>query len=64
MSAKISILDELSNILTQKEKIDEGVLVFSKQFKIGQLLSFLYTYCLYLLCTKISKKEYLLLLLP
>ena len=38
MSAKISILDELSNILTQKEKTDEGVLVFSKQFKIGQLL--------------------------
>jgi len=38
MSAKISILDVLSNILTQKEKTDEGVLVFSKQFKIGQLL--------------------------
>jgi hypothetical protein len=38
MSAKISILDELSNILTQKEKTDEGVLVFSKQFKLGHLL--------------------------
>jgi len=38
MSAKIGILNELSNILTQKEKTDEGVLVFSKQFKIGRLL--------------------------
>jgi len=38
MSAKLSILNELSNILTQKEKANEGVLVFSKQFKIGQLL--------------------------
>jgi len=38
MSAKLSILNELSNILTQKEKTDEGVLTFSKQFKIGQLL--------------------------
>ena len=38
MDAKIGILDELSNILTKKEKRDEGVLVFSKQFKIGHLL--------------------------
>ena len=38
MGAKIGILDELSNILTKKEKTDEGVLVFSKQFKLGQLL--------------------------
>jgi hypothetical protein len=38
MSAKISILDELTNILTKKEKRDEGVLIFSKQFKTGQLL--------------------------
>jgi len=38
MSTKIAILNELSSILTQKEKRDEGVLVFSKQFKIGQLL--------------------------
>ena len=38
MSTKLSNLSELSNILTQKEKTDEGVLVFSKQFKIGQLL--------------------------
>jgi hypothetical protein len=38
MSAKLGILDELSNILTKKEKRDEGVLVFSKQFKIGKLL--------------------------
>ena len=38
MGAKVSILDELSNILTRKEKTDEGVLVFSKQFKLGQLL--------------------------
>ena len=38
MSAKLSILEELSNILTKKEKRDDGVLVFSKQFKIGQLL--------------------------
>jgi hypothetical protein len=38
MSAKIGILNELSSILTQKEKTDEGVLVFSKQFKIGHLL--------------------------
>ena len=38
MSAKIDILNELSNILTKKEKTDNGVLLFSKQFKIGQLL--------------------------
>jgi hypothetical protein len=38
MNAKLSILDELSAILTKKEKTDEGVLVFSKQFKIGRLL--------------------------
>jgi len=38
MSAKISDLNELRNILSQKEKTDEGVLTFSKQFKIGQLL--------------------------
>jgi hypothetical protein len=38
MSAKLSNLNELGNILTQKEKSDEGVLTFSKQFKIGQLL--------------------------
>jgi len=39
MSAKIGILDELRNILTQKDYTDDGVLVFSKQFKLGQLLS-------------------------
>jgi IS4 transposase len=38
MSAKISSLSELGNVLRQKEKIDEGVLGFSKQFKIGRLL--------------------------
>ena len=38
MSTKLSNLTELSNILIQKEKADEGVLTFSKQFKIGQLL--------------------------
>jgi len=38
MSAKLSNLNELRNILTQKEKADEGVLAFSKQFKIGHLL--------------------------
>lgn len=38
MSAKISILDELASILSKKEKTDEGILVFSKQFKIGRLL--------------------------
>jgi hypothetical protein len=38
MSAKIGILNELSNILTKKEKADKGVLDFSKQFKIGHLL--------------------------
>ena len=38
MSTKLSNLNELRNILTQKEKADEGVLAFSKQFKIGHLL--------------------------
>ena len=38
MSTKIGILNELNNILRQKEKMDEGVLFFSKQFKLGQLL--------------------------
>ena len=38
MGTKIGILNELSNILMNKEKRDEGGLVFSKQFKIGQLL--------------------------
>ena len=38
MSTKLSNLNELSNILTQKEKTNEGVLTFSKQFKIGSLL--------------------------
>jgi len=38
MSAKIGNLDELSNILMQKNKKDEVVLEFSKQIKIGQLL--------------------------
>ena len=34
----LSNLEELSKILRQKEKADEGVLTFSKQFQIGQLL--------------------------
>ena len=38
MGAKIGNLDELNNILIKKEKTDEGVLVFSKQFKLGHLL--------------------------
>ena len=38
MGAKLSNLSELGNILTQKEKTDEGVLTFSKQFKLSQLL--------------------------
>jgi hypothetical protein len=38
MSARIGNLSELGNVLRQKEKIDEGVLGFSKQFKIGRLL--------------------------
>ena len=38
MSAKLSNLTELSNILTQKDRADEGVLAFSKQFKIRRLL--------------------------
>jgi len=38
MSAKLGILNELSNILMQKEKTDEGILLFLKQFKTGHLL--------------------------
>ncbi|MDR0575027.1 MAG: transposase [Tannerella sp.] len=38
MSTKIGIISELASILTKKEKMDSGVLDFSKQFKIGQLL--------------------------
>jgi hypothetical protein len=38
MSTKISILSELTSILSQKEKTDTGVLIFSKQFKTGSLL--------------------------
>ena len=38
MGTKLGNLDELRNILTKNEKRDEGVLVFSKQFKLGQLL--------------------------
>jgi hypothetical protein len=38
MGTKINILSELTSILTKKEKTDTGVLVFSRQFKIGQLL--------------------------
>jgi hypothetical protein len=38
MSTKISILSELTSILTKKEKTDTGVLLFSRKFKIGQLL--------------------------
>jgi len=38
MGAKLSILDELGNILADKKKTDEGVLVFSKQFNIGHLI--------------------------
>lgn len=38
MSTKISILSELTSILTKKEKTDKGILVFSQQFKIGQIL--------------------------
>jgi hypothetical protein len=38
MSAKVSNLEELSGILTKKEKRDGGILHFSKQFKIGHLL--------------------------
>ena len=37
MGTKISILNELGNILMKREKKDEEVLVLSKQFKIGQL---------------------------
>jgi hypothetical protein len=38
MSTKISNLDELTSILSAKEKIDLGVLGFSKRFQLGQLL--------------------------
>jgi hypothetical protein len=38
MGAKLSILDELGSILRRKEKLDEGVLVFSKQFDIGRIM--------------------------
>ena len=38
MGTKLSNLSELSNILIQKERADEGILTFSKQFKIGHLL--------------------------
>jgi hypothetical protein len=38
MSAKINNLDELTAILKKKEKTVDGVLTFSKQFKIGRLL--------------------------
>jgi hypothetical protein len=38
MSTKVSNLNELSAILSNKEKSDGGILFFSKQFKIGQLL--------------------------
>jgi hypothetical protein len=38
MSAKLDNLSELRNILIGKEKTDEGVLVFSKQFNLGRLL--------------------------
>jgi len=38
MGTKLSTLDELSNILTRKEKTDETILSFSKRFKIGKLL--------------------------
>jgi hypothetical protein len=38
MSTKVSNLNELSAILTKKEKSDEGILSFSKQFNPGLLL--------------------------
>ena len=38
MSAKLSILDELSNILTQKEKADEGVSRFFKTVQNGAVI--------------------------
>jgi hypothetical protein len=38
MGTKLGILDELGNILTKKEKADEGILIFSKQFNIGRLI--------------------------
>jgi hypothetical protein len=38
MSTKIGNLSELASMLTEKEKRDAGILAFSRQFKIGQLL--------------------------
>ena len=38
MGTKVSNLNELSAILSKKAKTDEGILFFSRQFKIGQLL--------------------------
>jgi hypothetical protein len=38
MSAKLDILNELGNILEEKKKSDDGVLHFSRQFKIERLL--------------------------
>jgi hypothetical protein len=38
MSTKVSNLNELSAILSKKEKANEGILFFAKQFKIGHLL--------------------------
>ncbi|SFS93586.1 hypothetical protein SAMN05216365_1321, partial [Porphyromonadaceae bacterium NLAE-zl-C104] len=38
MSTKVGKLDELSNILRQKDKTGEKVLSFSRQFNMGQLL--------------------------
>jgi hypothetical protein len=38
MGTKIGILSELASILTKKEKRDSGILNFSKQFKIEQIL--------------------------
>ena len=38
MSAKVSNLNELSSFPSKKDKADEGILFFSKQFKLGHLL--------------------------
>jgi hypothetical protein len=38
MGTKISNLSEISSLLTTKEKMEDGVLGFSKQFKLGHLL--------------------------
>jgi hypothetical protein len=38
MGARIGNLDELTSILTNKEKMDSGILNFSKQFKLGRIL--------------------------